>query len=276
MTDPKFQHTPGQLARWEADRLKREALRKPAPIGWDASKAEAPWRSASPNKSVEDLYALVKSLGGFMCPPDRLEDHLVKGTVAATGRKPASDPPVASQGVNSGPLPWQRCGSSLTAPKPLDLSGVTLDADGWSSWIEAPAGGWPGGVCPISLVQGGAWGYRLRGGMERFPSEMSPLDKCWTFGGRADNGLGDLVATRIKARSASDTAGLPVGAVVRVWWGHMNHNGMPAHYSARLGNGWSLPTHLLTSSRLAELADEEVGWQTMPGAIYLPIDVRGA
>jgi hypothetical protein len=40
MTDPKFQHTPGQLARWEADRLKREALTRPAPIGFDPSKAE--------------------------------------------------------------------------------------------------------------------------------------------------------------------------------------------------------------------------------------------
>jgi hypothetical protein len=184
---------------------------------------------------AEDTYALVKSLGGFMCPPDRLEDHLVKGTVAATGRKSALDVPVASQGVNSGPL---------------DLLGVTLDAEGWSSEIPVPDNTrrWHDYLRKT---------YPLCGGLEI---------KTRVTGG-------DLVAIRLKARSASDTEGLPVGAVVRVWY-----DGMPSPEVTRYAmfGGGTLPwSRLMSTAEQAAGDRERITMSAFPGAVYLPIDVRG-
>lgn len=58
-------YTPGQLARWEAARREREALTKPAPIGWDASKAEA---SQRPTIDVSLVHNTLERLCGQMYP----------------------------------------------------------------------------------------------------------------------------------------------------------------------------------------------------------------
>jgi hypothetical protein len=227
-------YTPGQIARWEAARLKREALVRPAPISFDPSKAEVKFPRLTH--------------GGQLTHAERKAER-VQETVAATERKPASDPPVASQGVNSGPLPWQRCGSSLPAPQPLDLSGVTLDAEGWSSEIPVPdnLNPWRYLRKTLSLCRSDEIRYRVTGG--------------------------DLVAIRIKARPASDTEGLPTGAVVRVWWDGIERPKIP-RYASPLCDAWSWSTLDAASPHATACAKD--GWAYSPGAVYLPIDVRGA
>jgi hypothetical protein len=216
-------YTPGQLARWEAARLKREALVKPAPI--------------SASLPVDIAYAIEK------------HEH-------------TPDEPAFAQSSPTGVITHQR-------PQPFDLSGVTLDAEGWSSWIEAPEGGWPGGVCPIPSLEQGEYEVGLAdGNIGRVGAAI-----WWTWAWRSHPG--DIVTFRIKARSASDTEGLPVGAVVRAWSPVDKREGKPTYYRW-LGGGWSMWMRSPDDPDGAISAGKNTGWIYAPGTVYLPIDVRGA
>jgi hypothetical protein len=161
--------------------------------------------------------------------------------------------------------------SVIAHQQPLDLSGVTLDAEGWSSWIEAPKGGWPGGVCPIPLAVPGKYEWRTQVVRSRRPEAVYPQKVGgWSA---TDGGNYPITAIRLKARSVSDTEGLPVGAVVRVWWGGISQPEIP-RYSAHLGATWSWSTVVAAHPHATACGKE--GWAYRPGAVYLPIDVRGA
>jgi hypothetical protein len=274
MTDPKFQHTPGQLARWEAARLKREALKRPAPIGFDRSKVEhaiaggsdsvgddsdrlVPCRFCQGFAEIDTIAAGEPNAGAFFaaclncgastrlffaCGEDPV--HLVierwnKGDTTLPPNSPAVAPSIPT--------------SVIAHQQPLDLSGVTLDAEGWSSEIPAP---------PAPF---GRWSEYLH--------KTYPLCRDEEFRFRITGG--DLVAIRIKARSASDTEGLPVGAVVRGW--------SPAElcpsqvkYYAWLGDrGWSMWLNGPDDKGRNHATDGD-GYMKYSGAGYLPIDVRSA
>jgi hypothetical protein len=215
-------YTPGQLARWEAARLKREALVKPAPI--------------SASLPVDIAYAIEK-------------------------REHTPDEPAFAQSIPTGVITHQR-------PQPLDISGVTLDAEGWSSWIEAPAGGWPGGVCPIPSLEQGEYEVGLAdGNVGRVGAA-----RWWTWAWRSHPG--DIVTFRIKARSASDTEGLPIGAVVRVWYGGMPSPEVPRY--AMFGGGTLPWSRLMSTAEQAAGDRERITMSAFPCTVYLPIDVRGA
>jgi hypothetical protein len=266
MTDPKFQHTPGQLARWEADRLKREALVKPAPIGFDPSKAEIKWprlthggqtthAERKAERLIAEAYALVKSLGGFMYPRDCPADWPTKEAVAVTsrlnGRMYVPWAPVLNTDallVNSDSPRYAGVAGKPAEPphqQPLDLSGVTLDAEGWSSEIPVPDNlkPWHDYLCRSDEVR-----YRITGG--------------------------ELVAIRIKARSASDTEGLPIGAVVRVWYDGMPSPEVPRY--AMFGGGTLPWSRLMSTAEQAAGDRERITMSAFPCTVYLPIDVRGA
>jgi hypothetical protein len=241
---------------------------------------------AEVKEAVAATHALVKSRGGFMYPRDLPADWSTKGTgaevmaklkgrmyvpwapvlntdallvnsdsprYAGVAGKPAEPPHHGADALRYG------CLVAATAHQPLDLSGVTLDAEGWSSWIEAPEGGFAAST--VSLLRTQEWQYRHRSGDW---NGVAGLKYMWA----------DITAIRIKARSASDTEGLPIGAVVRVWYDGMPSPEVPRY--AMFGRGPLPWSRLMSTAEQAAGDRERITMSAFPGAVYLPIDVRSA
>jgi hypothetical protein len=164
---------------------------------------------------------------------------------AGVAGKPAEPPHHGADALRYG------CLVAATAPQPLDLSGVTLDAEGWSSEI------------PVLDNCG------LRMDYLRKTYPLCRIDEA-----RHRVTGGDIVGVRIKSRPASDTEGLPVGAVVRVWYDGMPSPEVPRY--AMFGGGPLPWSRLMTTAERAAGDRERITMSAFPCTVYLPIDVRGA